>query len=74
MVNIGLIIINVFIFMHEISLPKDELERLIELFGLIPARYHWIEPVSLTAIAAKYYPLFTSMFLHGGWMHLVGNM
>lgn len=73
-VNIFLIIINSIIFLYEASLPKEALNDFIQVFGTIPARYHWIEVTGVYSFIAKYYPILTSMFLHGGWFHLIGNM
>jgi membrane associated rhomboid family serine protease len=60
-VTIALIIVNVLIFLYEISLPPPARNVFVATFGMIPAQF-----------AAP--DLFTSMFLHGGWMHLIGNM
>jgi membrane associated rhomboid family serine protease len=70
-----LIIVNVLIFIFQVSLPDRAAEAFINLYGMVPAR------VSL-AIAGHHHvtleqalvPLFTSMFLHGGWLHVLGNM
>lgn len=56
---------NVLVFLFEISLSDAELQRFIFTFGSIPVE---------TMNGEDYYTLFTSMFLHGGWMHLIGNM
>jgi membrane associated rhomboid family serine protease len=59
-VTIALIVMNVAAFIHEISLSSWELNNLIATYGVVPARF-------------QYKDLITSMFLHGGWMHLIGN-
>ncbi|MEM6321159.1 MAG: rhomboid family intramembrane serine protease [Bacteroidota bacterium] len=59
------IVINVLVFLYEMSLPPDALNQFIMEFGSIPAE---------TMRGEDYFSLFTSMFLHGGWMHLIGNM
>ena len=44
-------------------------------FGLVPARYshpEWARWVGFPV--DDYWPFLTSMFLHGGWMHVIGNM
>ena len=66
-VNWCIIATNAFVFMFEASLPPDGLNRLIHLFGLTPT-FFVRNPIfeSLT--------IFTSMFLHGGWFHLISNM
>lgn len=53
-------------FLFEMSLPPAAASRLLSELGLIPARVS-LSPEGL-------YPFVTSMFLHGGWFHLIGNM
>lgn len=61
----SLIVLNVLVFVYEASLAPEALERFIFNYGAIPAEIE----------KGQYlYTLFTSMFLHGGIMHLVGNM
>jgi membrane associated rhomboid family serine protease len=64
-INLSLIALNVLCFMYELSLAN--LDQFIRVFGLVPARLHSGSPAGTVA-------LFTSMFLHGSWLHLVGNM
>jgi membrane associated rhomboid family serine protease len=67
--------LNVLVFGLELSIPDQELERLFYLLGIVPARYthpRWAEQVGFPA--DDYWPLLTSMFLHGGWAHIIGNM
>jgi len=59
------IAINVLIFLYQSTLVGDELHNFIMEYGSIPAE---------TTNGEDYFTLFTSMFLHGGWMHLIGNM
>ncbi len=60
-----LIGINILVFILQISLPVgDQLTFVLE-YGVIPREI----------VAGKdYYTLITSMFLHAGWMHLIGNL
>jgi membrane associated rhomboid family serine protease len=70
-----LIGLNVLAFAFELSLPHGDLDRLFYLFGIVPARYthpDWAEWVGFPV--DDYWPFLTSMFLHGGWTHLIGNM
>jgi len=60
-VTITLIAINLVIFLYEITMPEWQLNRIIRLYGLVP---EYFRPSML----------FTSMFLHGGWLHVLGNM
>ncbi|MEE4312400.1 MAG: rhomboid family intramembrane serine protease [candidate division KSB1 bacterium] len=72
-VTVSLIIVNVIIFMHEMSLGS-ELNRFISAYGMVPARFFQSGDGESYSIIGRYYPFFTSIFLHGGWMHLIGNM
>ena len=70
-----LIAINVLAFLREISLPPRLAEQFVHVFGLIPARYthpDWAVGVGLDP--HSYWPFLTMMFLHGGWLHIIGNM
>ena len=66
---------NVVVFLFEVSLPPRGQEALIHLYGLIPVRYTdpaWAYRVGLSP--GDYLPFISSMFLHGGWLHLILNM
>jgi membrane associated rhomboid family serine protease len=71
----ALIAINTLVFLFELTLPPDQLEALFYLFGIVPARYSHPEwAASLGLPIDDYWPFITCMFLHGGWMHVIGNM
>ncbi|MGI5921878.1 MAG: rhomboid family intramembrane serine protease [Syntrophomonadaceae bacterium] len=67
--TVALILVNLGVFIFETSLGPQGMEQLFYLFGLVPANYSGYQ-VPVTA----FLPFFTSMFLHGSWMHLIGNM
>ena len=70
-----LIAINVGVFLFELSLGPHRLEGLFYLFGIVPARFSHPEwAATLGFPVDDYWPFLTSMFLHGGWLHLIGNM
>ncbi len=70
-----LILVNGAIFIFEISLPKDVMEKFFYLFGLVPARYSHPNWAVLHGLSFDDYLSFlTNMFLHGGWLHIIGNM
>jgi membrane associated rhomboid family serine protease len=70
-----LIAINSLVFLWEIALPEPLLTRLFYLFGLVPARYNDPRWAILHKVYSDGYLSFlTNMFIHGGWLHLVGNM
>ncbi len=60
-ITIGLIVVNVLAFLYQTSLDRFSLNHVIMEYGVVPSR------LQLTSLV-------TSMFLHGGWMHLIGNM
>src|SRR5438309_7568322 len=69
-----LIALNVFVFLYELSLPPRVGQSFIYTFGLIPAHTGMLFSQHGTTLAQAFMPMLTSMFLHGGWMHLLGNM
>ena len=71
-VNYFLITTNVIVFLYEFSLSK-EMTNFVFNFGLIPFNFT-SDLQSYQVNPGTVLPLFTSMFLHGGWMHLIGNM
>src|SRR6267154_5891363 len=60
-VTILIIITNVFVFLYMLSLDPYSQNHFIRAYAVVPAR---LNPTALI----------TSMFLHGGWMHIIGNM
>jgi membrane associated rhomboid family serine protease len=60
-----LIALNAIVFVYEITLPPGQLEQFFAAFGVVPAQI--LDGRNLSA-------LLTSMFLHGGWAHIIGNM
>jgi membrane associated rhomboid family serine protease len=78
-VTIALIIACSLVFFYEVSLPEQIGETFIFQYGAIPSVVLG-HPAGLKALPPEaagfpaYLSLLTSMFLHGGWMHLIGNM
>ena len=71
-VNYLLITLNVLAFLFEVSSGR-EMTKLILHLGLVP--YNFVDDIQQMQISlGTILPLFSSMFLHGGWMHLIGNM
>jgi membrane associated rhomboid family serine protease len=67
-VNTAIIGLNVLVFLGESIMAPEQLDQFILRWGLVPARL-W-EGGSLVSWLA----LFTSVFMHGGWWHLISNM
>lgn len=74
-VTVGLIVACTLVFFYEVSLPPQAGELLVFRYGAIPAALFGQGrlPAEVASIP-PYLTIVTSMFLHGGWMHLIGNM
>jgi membrane associated rhomboid family serine protease len=72
-VTLGIIVVNVLIFLRELAAGSD-LENLMVIYAIIPVRYTDPEIAQLFSAPQQVFSLFSSMFLHGGWIHLLGNM
>lgn len=70
----ALIAACVLVFLHETRLPSRLLDHFIQVYGLVPARQAAALAEAPLALGYWLVPMFTSMFLHGGWAHLIGNM
>jgi hypothetical protein len=74
-VNGFLIGLNVLIFLFEWALDPQSLNALINQFGVVPAHLTaFLAGSPKYTLLAVIVPFFTSMFLHGSWMHVLGNM
>ena len=60
-VTSSLIAINTIIFLYQDTLSYYRLDQFVRTWGIVPDDLHLVT-------------LLTSMFLHGGWLHLLGNM
>ena len=74
-VTVALIVLCSLVFLGQVGMPGAAGQRFVFEYGFIPALLFtdarpsgWTPPLPAAAAA------FTSMFLHGGWMHLIGNM
>lgn len=70
----GLIAVNVAVFLFEITLPRDSLAQFLFRFGFVPRDATLALKGEANPVTALLLPLFTSMFLHGGLLHVAGNM
>jgi membrane associated rhomboid family serine protease len=65
--NTIIIAANVFVFLFQASLSERGFYLFIQGFGLTPANFSLVQPFQWATIL-------TSMFMHGGWFHLISNM
>ncbi|MBI3536452.1 MAG: rhomboid family intramembrane serine protease [Chloroflexi bacterium] len=73
-VNWLLIAANVLVFLFELTLPSRQLDRLFLNFGAIPNQILLAIAHPTQTPLTIWATLFTSMFLHSGWAHIIGNM
>lgn len=72
-INISIILINALAFFYELSLGPQQ-QELFQNYALIPAKFFQLINTNPGDIFGIVVPVFTSIFLHGGWMHIIGNM
>ncbi len=60
-ITVTIIVLNLLAWFFELNLPRDVLPVFLQVYGVVPADLH---PPTLI----------TSMFLHGSWSHVLGNM
>jgi len=60
-ITVTIIALNAVAWLFELSLGERQLTQFLFIYGVVPAAFSW--PT-----------LITSMFLHGGWSHFIGNM
>ncbi len=72
-VNHTIIGINVALYLFEMSQGAN-LDRFIYIYGLVPARYSVPQIAAYFSTFQQFFSLFSFMFLHGGFFHLLGNM
>jgi membrane associated rhomboid family serine protease len=65
LVTIGLVIVNTAVFIAEITVFRPGLREFFDQYGVVPAQ---------VLQGQQLYSFLTSLFLHGGWFHLISNM
>src|SRR6266699_3401029 len=60
-ITVTIIVLNALAWLFELSLPREVLPAFLQVYGMVPADFHASTLIS-------------SMFLHGGWSHIIGNM
>src|SRR5947207_6238655 len=60
-ITVTIIVLNAIAWLFELGLPRDVLPAFLQVYGVVPADFHTSTLIS-------------SMFLHGSWMHVIGNM
>ena len=73
-VTMALIAVNVIAFLNEIRRPEEAVQAFIFSWGVVPREYSVMADLPPLIPVPFWSTLVTSMFLHGGWGHLGGNM
>jgi rhomboid family protein len=73
-VTFGLIAVNVLVFIYQLTLSPHAAERFIFTYGVVPRNLQIALGGGHVGLFDALLPFFTSMFLHGGWLHIIGNM
>ncbi|HJX30391.1 MAG TPA: rhomboid family intramembrane serine protease [Thermodesulfobacteriota bacterium] len=73
LITVLLIVINVLVFIYQLSL-RENLTPFFHRYALIPAQIVFFGESPGISLRSIFFPFFTSMFLHGGWFHVIGNM
>jgi membrane associated rhomboid family serine protease len=71
-VNFSIIAINVLVFLRQLAFTDQELNLFFYTYGLIPAEV--TQFAAGTALQSTLLPFITAIFLHGSWVHILGNM
>ncbi|MFC1848830.1 rhomboid family intramembrane serine protease [candidate division CSSED10-310 bacterium] len=75
-INYFLVAANVFFFLIELA-QGPYLDKFIQSYGVVPYHFKVMFRPEMNVfdyVYFKYFPLLSSLFLHGGWFHLGGNM
>ena len=71
----GFIILNILVFLYEMSLSsRGELQQFFDVWAIVPAQLTASFQAGWTNPSPEWFTLISSQFLHGGWVHLGGNM
>ncbi|MCC6324989.1 MAG: rhomboid family intramembrane serine protease [Candidatus Brocadia sp.] len=72
-VTASIILTNVLVFLIQLSLG-DQLELFLFHFGIVPMKIVYSSEIPDSTFINTYLPFLSYMFLHGGFVHLIGNM
>jgi rhomboid family protein len=73
-ITLLLILANVIVFLYQISLPARVGDAFVGHYAVVPAKISLALAGHHYSLAGALTPLLTSMFLHAGWLHILGNM
>ena len=75
LMTLTIILANVVVFLYQVSLSqRGGLPEFLALYAIVPANFRLAAQYPVEATTGLGLSVLTSMFLHGGWIHLIGNM
>jgi len=73
-VTYALVGANIFIFLYQLTLTPPQLQAFFRSAALVPCQFSATCPIPVNQQLPEWTTLFTSQFLHGGFLHIAGNM
>jgi membrane associated rhomboid family serine protease len=74
-VTYGLIALNIVIFVYEVTLPEAQLNQFFQTWAIVPRQLTESFEVGFSPLSLpEWFTLISSQFLHGGFLHVAGNM
>jgi membrane associated rhomboid family serine protease len=73
-INVSLIVANIVVFIYQYFFFSGGPERFTLQWSCIPYEFTHFVDIDPPALVPIPLTIFTSMFMHGGWLHLLGNM
>jgi membrane associated rhomboid family serine protease len=75
MVNRGIILANVAVFVYQLVLGPERGVAFVLRWAMVPDQFAiWRHGWDWPALGGGFLHCFTAMFLHAGWLHIIGNM
>ncbi len=66
--------INIALFTYMLILPLKETDAFVYRYAAIPLEFRLGHNLSISPGVEPIFTVFTAMFMHGGWFHIIGNM
>ena len=73
-ITLGLIAVNLAIFLYQLHIGSDAATDLFYQKGAVASKLSRLKVLSLKQSVGLLPTMFSSLFLHAGWVHLIGNM
>jgi membrane associated rhomboid family serine protease len=73
-ITIAIVLVNIIVFLGSIALPDSLQQQFIQKYALIPKELFTAATLRPELLPYNILTIFTSMFVHGGILHILGNM